>query len=468
MLCRKKVGIVVDHPTRDLFGAVLLAHTLALRGLRVSLIPFYHQQIDAPYLDLDLIVLNYARPVNLAFAQRCHESGTRVAVLDSEGGLLAPWGPNSPRGIAEYIRASGFGEALCAYLCWGEAMAEALRSHSGMAADSVAVTGCPRFDFASEPWNRALPRPGERYILVNTNFPMINSRFARDGLEDRSSLKTLGFSDDIIEQALVEGRAVRAAMTDAVGALAAQFPEKNFLVRPHPFERHSYYHQCFAGLANVAVSHRGPVLEAIGGAEAVLQVNCTTAVEAVICGVLPIGLDYANQPLLRDVSALATRVSRNAADYADLAQIVANIEGETRAFDFERMRREYIRPHFHLVDGRAHERAAERLLLLLEGESGSASGRRPMARRGGTAAQNAFAGLAALIGSRLAGKLRAAVQAKRRGKLFAAKDVEAMLGRLEEITGSPAASVRHARNRWGAPLASVLIEPPATASGPPA
>jgi surface carbohydrate biosynthesis protein len=230
-----RVGIVVDHPTRDLFGAVLLAQALAARGVSVSLIPFYHQQLDAPYLDLDLIVLNYARPVNLAFAQRCREAGILVAVLDSEGGLLAQSGPTSALGIAEFVRTSGFGEILACYLCWGDAMAEALESHGALAPEAISVTGCPRFDFASEPWKRALPAPGQRYVLVNTNFPIINNRFARDGLEDRLSLESAGFSDEVIERAFSQSRTVRAALTEAVAALAADFPGRQFLVRPHPF-----------------------------------------------------------------------------------------------------------------------------------------------------------------------------------------------------------------------------------------
>jgi surface carbohydrate biosynthesis protein len=456
MLCQSRVGIVVDHPTRDLFGAV---QSLVARGVSVSLVPFYHQQVDLPDLNLDLIILNYARPANLAFARRCREAGILVAILDSEGGLLPKSGPTSARGIADFLRESGYGDLLAGYLCWGEAMAETLRCHSGMPAAAIVVTGCPRFDFARSPWNGILPARDADRVLVNTNFPIINNRFANDGLEDRLALKSVGLSDERTDQLLEECRAVRAAVTEAVKALAGQFPNKRFLVRPHPFERDTYYRAYFAGLPNVSVSHEGTALEAIGAAAAVVHVNCTTAIEAVMCDVLPIGLEYCNRPMLRDAAWLAGQVSRNALDYASLAGMIADIDSESRAFDFSQVHREHIQPYFHLADGRAHDRATEQILFLLErNKSAEPSVPSRMSRRGGTLAQSLYAGFAALIGSRLTGKLRALVQPKRRGKTFAAGDVIAMLRKIEELTDAPAATVRHARNGFGGQLASINVE----------
>ena len=59
-----RIGLVVDHPKRDLAGSVLLAYQLARRGASVVIVPMYEQAVDVPRLGLDTLVVNYAREAN--------------------------------------------------------------------------------------------------------------------------------------------------------------------------------------------------------------------------------------------------------------------------------------------------------------------------------------------------------------------------------------------------------------------
>ena len=66
--------------------------------------------------------------------------------------------------------------------------------------------------------------------------------------------------------------------------LSKSFPEKNIVVRPHPFERMEPYEQNLKYLKNVFVIKEGSAREFIVGAEAVIHYDCTTGIEAYIAG----------------------------------------------------------------------------------------------------------------------------------------------------------------------------------------
>ena len=104
-----RVGLIVDHPKRDLEGSVLIAHELAKRGVEAVIVPMYEQGLDVPRLGLDAIVANYARPGNRTLLERYAEAGIKVFVLDTEGGVLAESGGNSPESMARAIRDGGYG-----------------------------------------------------------------------------------------------------------------------------------------------------------------------------------------------------------------------------------------------------------------------------------------------------------------------------------------------------------------------
>ena len=120
-----RIGLVVDHPKRDLPGAVMLGYQLARRGVSVVLVPMYEQAVDVPRLGLDALVVNYARPVNLDLMRSFAKAGLALYVLDTEGGVLAEKGGNSPSAMAEYVKASGYANILSGYFCWGSRLHDA-------------------------------------------------------------------------------------------------------------------------------------------------------------------------------------------------------------------------------------------------------------------------------------------------------------------------------------------------------
>lgn len=468
-----RIGFIVDHPRRDLPGLALVAAALAERGIESVLVPLYEQGMDVPLLGLDAVVLNYARPVNLPLARSYAAQGIAVYVLDTEGGVLSDKGHSTPATLAAAIRDGGWRDILSGYFFWGGVLHEAFADARALPPGQLHLTGCPRFDFYA-PVLRDMDEPRRSgHILINTNYPLANPRFVANAAGDRAAVRAVGYDNAYIEQLFDDTARVMDNMIAAVGRLAGDFPGHQFVVRPHPFEADARYRTAFASLSNVAVDPEGPVFDALRGARALLHVNCGTAIEALMLDVPPLALEFANTDFLRAHASLPSRASLAVASYEDLHErLASSAPGE--GFDFAGHYRAVAEPYFHRNDGAAAERVAAALAASLH--DASASGPLPRASlarslRGShprpSIAQRFQALFGNLLGSASTARLRARIQARRRGKAFSNVEVEAVLARLARHRGTTPLKVERARHPFtAAGLSSVLVRPGAAQGHP--
>lgn len=463
MIRPSRVGFVVDHPTRDLPGGLLLADALARRGVETVLIPQYEQGVDVPLLALDAVVLNYARPVNLELAQSFAAAGTAVFVLDTEGGVLSEDGHSTPARLAAYIRESGYAEVLAGYFFWGSALHAAFVDGSGMEPSRLHPTGCPRFDFYSPDLRDLNPPKRTGHILVNTNYPLVNPRFVKAAGGDRAAIREVGYDDAFIDTLFAATAKVKDGVIATVRRLAADLPAQQFILRPHPFENSETYDIEFRGMPNVTVDGAGPVFDAIHGAKALLHLNCGTAIEALMLGVPPLAMEFLNVDALRAHASLPSRASLGIHAYEDLLVRLKSSDPGA-GWDLDATYDAVARPYFHTNDGLASERVADVLADCCARAQGSprpslglslaASRSRP---RIGQRLQSLSANI---FGSALSGALRARWQPIRKGKEFFAADIDQTLAQLAAFRGGPAPRATRARHPLsGVPLASVLVTP---------
>jgi len=92
---------------------------------------------------------NYARAANLDLMRSFSAAGLRLFVLDTEGGVLAETGGNSPPAMAAQILNSGYADILSGYFFWGSQLHDAFKVRGSMPPDQLHLTGGPRFDFAA-------------------------------------------------------------------------------------------------------------------------------------------------------------------------------------------------------------------------------------------------------------------------------------------------------------------------------
>lgn len=444
---RRRVGLVVDHPLRDLDGLALVAHLLARQGRTTVLVPFYGQTLDLPLLDLDLLVLNYVRPANLPLIREAQRRGIPLAVLDTEGGLLAEDGPTSPRGVARFLSRTGLDRYLSLYMFWGRAFRDVVVAETELDARRAVVTGCPRFDLAHEPWSRRTE--GTSVVLVNTNFAGVNAAHAVDGEVDWLALRSVGYEEEKLQRMVAASQGIMRAMIEAVGQIAAARPDRQFVLRPHPFERADPYRQAFAGLPNLEIRREGNVLDELARSSCLLHVNCTTAVEAAMSGVPPIALEFVNHPEMRRFAEVAGQVSHPAGSVEEALALIdqAGVLGTATGI-------EAIEPSFGPSDGHAADRVVAAIEAILEHPQTAPA---PSPRQGYRRALLTIAGQT--IGSATIEALRQKFHPARRGKNLAIEEVRDALNRFARAQDLAPPRVGRVRTTLGIPCISIEIAP---------
>jgi surface carbohydrate biosynthesis protein len=260
-----KIAIIVDNPRRDLRGLVLLAYQFAKRGVTVFLVPMYQQGYDLPLLAPDLVILNYARESNRGLIESYRNMGVRVAVLDTEGGVLSESGFDSPDNWATNFRDSSLANLVDDYCFWGKMVHDAFKRCSGMDGAGFALTGCPRYDICNQPWASLLSYPRTDFILVNTNFSAINPAFTRSDEDEQRLFYEQGWDVNYIKELFAELHGVFPRYLDVIEAIARAAPNRTVQIRPHPFENEELYRKRFEDMSNVIIDGEGDIFNAIHG-----------------------------------------------------------------------------------------------------------------------------------------------------------------------------------------------------------
>ena len=351
--------LIVDNPLRDLDGLVMLAWQLAQRGATSYIVPMYEQGFDVPALQPDVVVANYVRPNNRDLLIAYRNAGMRVAILDTEG--IA--GKHADQ-FAQMVSRMDCASFVDAYYVWGERQLAAFRAARVLAPGALRATGCPRYDFCAPQWATALPRPGEPagYVLVNTNFPTVNPRFARTSAQEERTMILAGYAEDFARRFVADARIAHEAVKRAVRALARRFPDSRFVLRPHPFERLEAYTE-LADAPNVAIRQEGTSLEWLSQARLLVHQNCSTAIEASMLKRPAVSLEWFNTESLRLESP--TAVSYQVHSQAELEALVAGVlTGCEPRPSPEQVKAQgaVIRDWYYANDGRAAERVADALI----------------------------------------------------------------------------------------------------------
>ena len=360
------VALIVDHPLRDLDGMVLTAGMLATRGHEVFLVPMYERH-EVFLLRPTMVLVNYVRFANRDFIRACAKVGILVGVLDTEGGVVKDV-DDFARRIANRL------EGVSLYCTWGPRQLKALRAVAGEKVRIVA-TGCPRYDFAVPPWRLALrppPLKTEGYVLVNTNFPIVNPRFQTAGRERFELITGMGYGREYVDRLIAEGLTARNLLTETVHALADVLPGVTIVIRPHPFEEGAYYREAFKNRPSVQVYQEGSVFDWLQRAIILIHHNCSTAVEAFLMGVPAVMPAWFNTPLLHQPTSAAVSLSADSPKEL-MSMVHETLNGRPIAVPARTVAagKELIAEYFLANDGRAAERVAQVVDSILQTQAAS-------------------------------------------------------------------------------------------------
>lgn len=352
---KKKIGLIVDNPYRDLESMALIAYHLWSRGCNVLLIPMYKQRYVVRKEKLDVIVINYLRPNNKETFIWYKTLGLKVIVLDTEG-----IGGRNAREFAELSTKTKLNHLVDSYLFWGPEQLKACKQISNKQPIEMAVTGCPRFDFLTSPWKACIQKNNlnREYILVNTNFPTVNPLYSSGLKSEREILLRTGFNKDSVDEIIRQNFSAYSGVKKTVGLMAEKFPNETIIIRPHPFESIDGYKELTTN-KNIRIIKDGSANSWISNAKLLIHLNCSTAIEASIMGIPVYQLNWLNGDQIdRELPrSLSESISSEQELFEKLNQSKPNSSKKPSVSEDGR-----INQLFFQIDGKACERVCEQIL----------------------------------------------------------------------------------------------------------
>ncbi|MEM8848569.1 MAG: surface carbohydrate biosynthesis protein [Pseudomonadota bacterium] len=282
-----KTPIILPSETqsREFDAKLLLAQRLAAQGhpVFVGSRMEIHKQI-------------HRLPRGLYLAKDLNKSSTRILnILTCLGFAIAAWDEEAVS-IADIptfqSRRIGPGNLALArgIFAWGEQNREAVATHADYTDQPIWITGNPRTD---------LLRPALRgyfdaevaplraqfgdFILINSNFGRLNHFLPQERARQAADGTWIN-----VAQGTPEWWTYRRAVMDSFIALlpilAARYPDRQIVVRPHPSESASLWKDLTIDHQNVTVLHDGAVHPWILASAVAIHNMCTTGIESHLLG----------------------------------------------------------------------------------------------------------------------------------------------------------------------------------------
>ncbi len=275
-----RLYITVETTSRELEGKTLLACHAAAEGFdvvigledmvrRLAVIGprgiFYDKSTHSEY------------PGVFASMRRM---GHHVAVNDEEGLIIIP------ERYREYCLTPSAEENVDLLLTWGEHQHRIVCAHRPRLGEKSAPVGNARMDLLRRelrPFHQAaadrVTAAHGRFVLINTRCGIVNNVAGTERMKERIDAGRLG-PVEIMQRFFARDMRVFEEFQDMLHVVGQRFPDKTFVVRPHPSESLVPWQRIAAMHPNVRVIREGNVHQWILAADMVIQHGCSTAVES--------------------------------------------------------------------------------------------------------------------------------------------------------------------------------------------
>jgi surface carbohydrate biosynthesis protein len=364
---RRRVVILVDNKTRDLFGACLLGRYLEQLGFEVV-----YEPLEATFAVLaahrpDVIVFNHLSASHLVrYSHRLRDLGVHVAVMMNEGIAYT-------QEQIDFLAIKTHKNAhVDVFLCWSKPFADSLHTHRPDI--NAPIVGIPRFDGYFEPFRSVYRRrmqthPGKTELLVCTNYVL--AKYHEMPPEEADKLladwsKSIDALKEYHTTCAVSHRN-RSKLFSYLEPLLAD-GRYHVNLRPHPNEDRGFYLGEIEKLPdalreNLTFRPDENIAELICACDLEISMDsCTTARDSWIAGKPTIELPMEPDP------ALTNRFEGLNVDCMSPDEIVRLVEENLQTVDPKAiaLRKEHLDLWFGAPDGQASRRAAEAVLASVQ------------------------------------------------------------------------------------------------------
>lgn len=183
-------------------------------------------------------------------------------------------------------------------LAWGDDNKSLFEHYPNYSGTPVQVVGNPRMDLLRPEIRgfydddvRAIRDTHGEFVLFNTNFGSVNGYYPEQNVCYRDDTApdglvlgrgSIGFSRDFALELYKYRQNNFETMKALIPEVARAFPDRSFVVRPHPSENMTFWRDYLSDIKNVHVTAEGNVVPWLIGASALIHNSCTTGIESYI------------------------------------------------------------------------------------------------------------------------------------------------------------------------------------------
>jgi surface carbohydrate biosynthesis protein len=311
------VIVPIEISSRELLYKIFLCQLLASKGFRCYLGNKYNSyhlvnKLNG-YIYLDK---GYHKDESDLLYRKIKKNNGIIINLDDEGGVDFADGSTLNGRYSKSL----FSFADLTFL-WGKAQHK-LISKNLSDKTKVEVVGHPRFELLSRNYHylykqevSQITNKYKDFILINTNMSWGNNIRG-----DAFVSKNYGARFKSIDLLIALDKKKIKAYCSLVKELSKK-TDKKIILRPHPEEDYSFYLNSFKDLKNVEVLYEGSVIPWLIAADCMIHPDCTTAVECLFVGKVP--LSYLPEKYPKD---LVTNLPIEASTcFTDETEIIAYI-----------------------------------------------------------------------------------------------------------------------------------------------
>jgi len=363
---KRPLIIPAEEQSRELNAKLLLASVAAARGFTCFVGERREIHLHLNHLPRGIYYAKSFRTLSLRIFRILNDLGHEIVACDEEALLTMPDEVYYERRLCPETMGM-----ITHLFAWGPENERLFAECPHYTGAPIHVTGNPRIDLMRSELRGCLDLEAEVYrerygdfILINTNFGTINHRVA--------SLSWLSFLEIPEDESLSHEEEFKIAATrhrmalfthfkEVLPVLARRFPRMQIVLRPHPLEAHAPWQQAAQGCENVHIVHEGNVLPWMLAAKAIVQNNCTTAIEGYILD-RPI-VSYLPVQSERFDLLLTNAMGHPAYDADHLCSLLAEIIGGKRGVPTSGEPRRMLERYISGLNGRL---ASDRIVDALE------------------------------------------------------------------------------------------------------
>ena len=286
------IGIIVDHPDRDLPTLVKLGEAILKQypSANIRLIPMYLIGIVLKnrYYNFDIIIFNFFRSANIKFILTAKKRNIMTVIYDQEGA-----GGISGTNLTSIIEKNKkYLKYIDLYLFWGKKQLNKFKKEfKNFNFKKTFVSGWLSSDIIFEK-KKIKKKISGKYILINSNFSACDPKFNTLESEIRGRLKTTFAKRGEIIKGIELIKKRKDEFIKVINIIFNKFPQENFILRIHPYENKEKYLFLKKKFNNFKFSDNENINDALINSKLFIHVDCTTAVNANILSIKPLSMSW--------------------------------------------------------------------------------------------------------------------------------------------------------------------------------